>query len=202
LSDPVRSAKPTSPAGSSSAPPTRPPRIIPRPLFIGLLAGISILLILADQALKWAADAWLRGAGVVRLIGSYVVLVYAQNTGGFLSLGAGIPEPLRIALLIVLPVALLGGFAVVYLRRSELRIRDLAILCLLIGGGLGNIVDRVFRGRVTDYLLFRLSDRIRTGVMNLADLYILGVVIIIMAEILFKKKNEAPKPGGTAPEGR
>jgi signal peptidase II len=166
------------------------------------LAGISILLILADQALKWAADAWLRGAGVVRLIGSYVVLVYAQNTGGFLSLGAGIPEPLRIALLIVLPVALLGGFAVVYLRRSELRIRDLAILCLLIGGGLGNIVDRVFRGRVTDYLLFRLSDRIRTGVMNLADLYILGVVIIIMAEILFKKKNEAPKPGGTAPEGR
>lgn len=164
---------------------------------------ISALLILLDQLAKMAADRWLKEAGLVKVIGDFVVLVYARNTGAFLSLGAGLAEPLRIAFLIVLPIAVLSAFVIIYMRKPRVDGRDLALLCLLMGGGLGNLVDRIFRGEVTDYLLFTLGGRIRTGVMNLADLYILGVVIILVIELFRIRKSPEPVPGekGTSETG-
>jgi signal peptidase II len=166
--------------------------------FVILLIAFSACLIGLDQLAKFAADTGLKGAGVVRLVGDLVVLVYAQNTGAFLSMGSQLGETGRIALLIVLPVAVLTAFAVIYLRKKKLARRDLALLSLLMGGGLGNIVDRIFRGQVTDFLLFQLTPKIRTGVMNLADLYILGVVILVLVEALGKRKPDesaAKEPG-------
>jgi signal peptidase II len=168
--------------------------------FVVLLVAASLALIGLDQAAKWAADTWLRDAGTVRILGDFIVLVYAKNTGAFLSMGSKLPEPLRIAFLIVIPTAVLAAFLAVFLKKKVLRFRDLALLSLLLGGGMGNIIDRIFRGEVTDYLLFQLTQRIRTGVMNLADLYILAVILMIAADALFsgkpREKADSPDSSG------
>jgi len=161
--------------------------------FVTLLAAFSAALIGLDQLLKWLADTRLKGAGTVRIIGDFVVLVYARNPGAFLSIGDKLVQPWRTILLVILPVIVLGAFVAIFLRKKRLGGRDLALLSLLLGGGLGNILDRIFHGEVTDYLLFQLTPRIRTGVMNAADLYILAVVIIIVLETF--KKPETEKAG-------
>jgi signal peptidase II len=163
--------------------------------FVIILAAASLALIGLDQLAKWAADTWLRDSGVVKLLGDFVVLVYAKNTGAFLGLGDKLSEPLRIALLIVIPIAVLAAFLAVFLKKKVLGFRDLALLSLLLGGGLGNIIDRIFRGEVTDYLLFQLTQRIRTGVMNLADLYILGVIVMIAFDALFSGRARGKSEG-------
>jgi signal peptidase II len=50
---------------------------------------------------------------------------------------------------------------------------------LIAAGGIGNLVDRIAYGEVRDFLNFGIG-RLRTGIMNLADLYILAALILIV----------------------
>jgi lipoprotein signal peptidase len=68
-------------------------------------------------------------------------------------------------------------------------VRNLAMLCLLSGGGFGNIIDRVFKTLVTDFLNFGIG-KLRTGVMNVADLYIMALVIMLIIGMIGEGKHE------------
>jgi signal peptidase II len=154
-----------------------------------LIAALIIVLAVAcDQAAKHAARLTLRGAGVIPIAGDFVVLVYAENDGAFLGLGSTWPRPLRIALLSVLPsLAMIA--ACVALVRS--RPGGLAGFALVIGGGTGNLIDRLARdGRVTDFLNVGVGP-VRTGIFNLADLFLMvGVAVLLL---------RPPGPKGSLP---
>lgn len=163
-----------------------------RPLFIILFLAITALLIGFDQWTKVLAERYLAGRGEVPVIGNLAVLVFAQNTGAFLSLGAGLSEPLRIIGLIVLPSLLLAAAIAYFCFRQKTSARNLALACLLSSGGFGNIIDRIFKKRVTDFLNFGIGG-LRTGVMNVADLYIMALVVILV--VLMVRENGKEKAG-------
>ncbi|MFA7061088.1 MAG: signal peptidase II [Pedobacter sp.] len=101
----------------------------------------------------------------------------AENPGAFLSLGAGSPESIRFWVFTLIVGLILAGL-LVYLLTSKNNSRARIIsLSLVLGGGIGNLIDRVFNeGRVIDFMNIGIGS-LRSGVFNVADIAIsCGVV--------------------------
>jgi signal peptidase II len=145
-----------------------------------------------DQAAKHAAGLLLAGSERVTLLGDTVRFELVANPGAFLSLGAGLPELVRGAVLVGL-VPVLLAFACLLVTRSALVSRGgLIALGLIVGGGLGNWLDRMLHhGAVTDFVSLGLG-RFRTGIFNVADVAIVGGLMLL---ILFGRR--APSTGST-----
>ena len=109
-------------------------------------------------------------------------LGYAENTGGFLSLGAGWPKGPRIAVFTVAT-----GFALLALVMVAIRDRfagpSTVGLVLFVAGGSSNWIDRVVHGRVVDFLNLGIGP-FRTGVFNVADVAIMAGAGLVALEAL------------------
>lgn len=118
------------------------------------------------------------------------ILTKVENTGAFLSAGNNLPDLVRTILLTVLPILVLAYGLFYLLYKSNLpKIMQIG-LCFLIGGGIGNIYDRILYGSVTDFMHIDFGI-FRTGVFNFADVSIM-VGIGILFIISFKKKVFKP----------
>ena len=162
-----------------AAPDARPADRIGR---LAVAAALAVLLVAADQWTKVVAERELAGRGARRLAGEFAILVFTWNSGAFLSLGSGLsPVPRRILLLLVpaLILAVLGYILVKRARARGITATELAAAALLVAGGVGNLIDRAVFGAVRDFLNFGIGP-LRTGIMNLADLYILGALVILI----------------------
>lgn len=152
-----------------------------RPGTLLLIAGVVALSIASDQYTKHVARARLPAGQARTLLGGLVVLTRAENEGAFLSLGAGWPRPVRTAVfsgISSLVVAAAGAWLLV--RRPPAA--TALSLALVVGGGAGNLVDRLTRGGcVTDFLNVGIG-RLRTGIFNLADVFLLaGALLLVVA---------------------
>ena len=131
---------------------------------------LIVALIAADQLTKSIARATL-AAQMPRQYG-FVTLMYTTNPGAFLSLGAGLPPNVRAGLFSgVVTIAL--GIAAIALVRGNIQSRgDEVALAAIIGGGAGNLIDRIrFGGRVTDFI-YMSAGPLHTGIFNIADVAI------------------------------
>lgn len=135
-----------------------------------------------DHATKRAAEAWLAGTGGVALAGDAVQFQLASNPGAFLSLGAGLPEPVRQLLLLFMVPLLIGLVCLFFARHTRVTRPQWIALALVAGGGLGNWLDRVLHdGAVTDFVSLGFGP-LRTGIFNLADLAVVaGVGILVLS---------------------
>lgn len=124
----------------------------------------------------------------IEVAGDFFVLTRIENKGAFLSLGDDLPEPLRWILLAILPVAALGG-ALWYMLSREISKGLLVGICLVTGGGIGNVWDRIAYGSVTDFMHMDLW-LFRTGIFNIADVAITAGVIIIVLEMILTNRRE------------
>ena len=73
------------------------------------------------------------------------------------------------------------------LIKNNLNTATLVAIILMIGGGIGNIYDRIVHGSVTDFLYISVK-MFHTGVFNVADLCITIGISIILLQSWFKKK--------------
>ncbi len=153
----------------------------------------SILVIAANYALdritKYLAEAYLRGREPIRFLYNTVILVFAENEGAFLSAGSTWPRVVKYVVLLALPIAvcLFGSW---YIMFRESSLTKALILACVIGGGFGNLIDRLFNNfTVIDFLNFGIGS-FRTGILNIADLSVtFGVIAFILYEIADKKKH-------------
>lgn len=157
------------------------------------LVFAAVLLFAAgcDQATKQLAIDRLAGAPPVSLAGDVVRFELAANPGGFLSLGTGLPPAVRrIVFVALVPAFVLLACALV-LRSRSVSALAMAGLGLLVGGGLGNWLDRVLNGgAVTDFVSIGLGG-LRTGIFNVADLAVVAGVLLL-ACVRFEGR---PAPG-------
>lgn len=158
-----------------------------------LLLFLGVLLFSAgcDQATKRIAFDRLAGAPPVSLAGDAVRFELAANPGGFLSLGARLPgEARRLVFVVLVPATLLVVCALVLRSRT---VSALAVtgLGLVVGGGIGNWLDRLLRdGAVTDFVSVGLGG-LRTGIFNVADVAVMAGVALL----LFARTDDPPAPG-------
>jgi signal peptidase II len=143
---------------------------------LGLVIGATIG---CDRATKNLAEARLAGAPPRSFLTDTVRLEYAENTGGFLSLGADLPLWARAGLFTVGTGVALAVIPLLALRLGS-RAHALMGLGLIWAGGASNLVDRVSRGSVVDFLNVGIGP-VRTGVFNVADLAItVGALVVAL----------------------
>ncbi len=153
-----------------------------------LIMVVSI--IACDQIVKVIVRKNVEYHKQTEIIGKYLVLTKVENTGAFLGLGDSIPRPLYMILMIILPLAVVG-YALYYLiKKSDVSKLLIISLSFIIGGGIGNIIDRILYGSVTDFLYFDFV-LFHTGIVNIADMFVTFGFFIVLYEayILKGKKN-------------
>jgi signal peptidase II len=150
-----------------------------------LLLALVFFILVADQTTKSVARMTLAGAAPRHY--GVLTLVYTDNRGAFLSLGENFPESMRtIVFDIVVAIGLI--VAIVALFRSKLHRGDDIALAAIIGGGIGNLIDRLrFAGRVSDFLYLAVGP-LHTGVFNIADMAITFGVIWLMVSWMFSTR--------------
>jgi signal peptidase II len=165
-----------------------------REIFMKRLAMIFLLLLVCvgcDQSTKYTAKYFLKGQQTLSYMGDIFRLSYTENTGAFLSFSAGMPEKLRYVLLVVLVSIFLIGFLFFVIRNKKLNFVALSASTLIIGGGLGNLIDRIInKGSVIDFMNIGIGP-IRTGIFNVADLAITAGVLIFAVFHAKKSHNQA-----------
>lgn len=152
--------------------------------FTFTLIGIVILVVI-DLITKSIAQAQLQAQQPITLLGGFIKLIYAENTGGMLSFGSTIPEFLKVIIFQVLvTILLLFLFGYIIYKNDLTKIQTTAFL-LFLGGGFGNLIDRFFNdGKVVDFILLKAGG-LHTGIFNVADMYVTtGVFLIFLAAIL------------------
>ena len=163
---------------------------------IGLATAAVVFAL--DQLVKW----WVTGPLGVNQLGQsrdvvpFFAFTYAENTGVSLNLFAA-DSPMARWVLVALTTAVAITVLVWLLRES--RLRDIAGLALVLGGALGNILDRVRLGYVTDYADLHFGEFRPFLIFNLADAAItVGILIILARSFLIREKQ--PNQPETAPE--
>jgi signal peptidase II len=149
---------------------------MPRRRALLMVATIALLVLVLDQASKAWARSGLTPGHEVTVIPGWLWVRLASNTGATLGLGTG-----NNVLFAVLALIIVAAIAVLAMRGNVGGVLGLAALGAVAGGDLGNLVDRVRLGGVTDFIEVHLwpTD------FNLADAAIrLGVVLFVLALLL------------------
>jgi len=137
-------------------------------------------LLLVDQWTKILAVDHLRGNPPLIYLGGIFRFDFAINSGAFLSLGAALSPEVRFWIFVVAVGGFLAGATWVPFRDRTLDRISSFSLSIIVGGGVGNLIDRIFRENhgVVDFLNLGFGD-LRTGIFNIADMAImLGVILL------------------------
>lgn len=157
-------------------------------MFLGL--SIAFAAVLLDQLSKYYMLNEVLGQSTIIVISPVFNLVKAWNTGvsfsmfnNYGSLGAWLLS--GVALVIV-------GFLLYWLKNEANRLSQIA-LGMIIGGAIGNVIDRVRLGAVFDFLDFHIGES-HWPAFNLADSFIcIGAAILILQSVCHYLKKEEGK---------
>lgn len=149
-----------------------------------------VVILILDQLTKHAIDRWMSLHHSIPIIDGLFNLTYVRNTGAAFGIFAGSHEAFRLPFLILVSVVAIGFVCVMLKRLRETETGLITALSFILGGALGNLIDRVVFGEVIDFLDFYWS-RYHWPAFNVADSFItVGVTITLF--YLIKYKNEDP----------
>ena len=158
-----------------------------------LIFAILVVNISCDQISKSIVRNKIDTDEQVSVVDNYVTLMRVENKGAFLSLGNTLPTPIRFILLSVFPLAVLGfGLGYLFFKTNLPKLSVLGF-GFVIGGGIGNLYDRLVHGSVTDFLHIDFVI-FQTGIFNMADVSIMtGMLIVVIGSFINRPKQD-PAP--------
>ena len=146
---------------------------------------LTAVILAADQATKALAVARLPPGRPQEVIGDLLRLTLVHNPAIAFSIGHSLPEPVRRPLFLVLPLLVLAFVLVYYLRTDDLSRFQRWLVAAVLGGGLANMVDRVFRPQgVVDFVdvkFYGLFGMERYPTFNVADSSVVvgGILLLV-----------------------
>lgn len=139
---------------------------------------ISLCLFLFDQLTKLLAINFLKFSTSKTIIPGFFELTYAENTGGAFSVLEGNVLLLSIIGIIMLII----GIKQIEKTSFKNKLEEISAI-LLLGGLFGNLIDRIFRGAVIDFLDFNIFGY-DYPIFNMADIFlVIGVILLIYNEV-------------------
>ena len=121
----------------------------------------------------------------IRVLNDHLTVTRVENSGAFLSAGDSMSKTSKQIFLTLIPIiAMILGL--VYLFLKPVSGNMLIGLCFVIGGGLGNLFDRIMYGSVTDFLFVKVGI-FETGIFNLADVSIMSGMLLIFIQFFTTK---------------
>jgi signal peptidase II len=163
---------------------------------IKLVVQVSIAIVLLDQATKLFVDRTMPLHHSIPVIENFFSLTYIRNTGAAFGIFAGSHELFRLTFLIAFSLAAIG-FILVMLRRLPESEKALTVaLAFILGGAVGNLIDRLLYGEVIDFLDFYWSGY-HWPAFNVADSFITSGVLVMLFRLATTKDSDpfAPRSG-------
>ncbi len=158
---------------------------------------IMLLILVLDQLTKTLVrvnmEMYERIPLLQNLFGDTFILIRVQNSGAAFSFGFGSDLVNRIIFICV--TVLVVGIIIYLLHYAQHKIQVIAF-GLILGGALGNLIDRALFGPVTDFFSMDFPDFImeRFPVFNIADSSIFIGVVLMIIDMLFIKDKPSPLP--------
>jgi signal peptidase II len=154
---------------------------------------LTFLVILLDQVSKMIVVALLPFARPVEVLGDFLRLTYVKNPAIAFSLGRDLPSGLRTIIFLVLPLIVLAILLYFFFSSSDFSRGQRWVLAAIIGGGVGNFIDRLFRsGGVVDFIdvkFYGIFGLERWPIFNIADSTVVVAGILLLLSYFIKEKE-------------
>jgi signal peptidase II len=150
-----------------------------------------LLIAIAVLGLDQATKAWIIATipqGQDRPVSTWFTLTHWMNPGSLFGFLSYIPPKAALTVFLVLPTA--GIVFLGYLFAKAQRRLELVLLAAILGGAVGNIVDRLRFGAVVDFLYFHLPDGPGWPSFNVADACLSTGIVALLALTLFRPSPE------------
>jgi len=149
---------------------------------------LSIILFIVDQISKILAVKLIDINHSIEVIKNFFYLTYTHNTGAAFSILTG----QRLFLILIAVAILIILFN--YIRKNKVKEKiEILSFSLIIGGSLGNLIDRIVRGFVIDFIDIKIFGY-NFPVFNIADTFIvIGVFLLLIETIRKEHKNDNRK---------
>ena len=159
-------------------------------LFLTLTAGVLVL----DQASKAAVSSVLRMHEARPIIHGLLNLTLIHNTGAAFGLLAGQASPVRTLFFLTTSLLAIGVVLWMLVRLAENQKMERVALSLILGGALGNLMDRVRLGEVVDFIDIYYRSY-HWPAFNVADAAISVGVMLLLFRLLFAKEGTLGQRG-------
>ncbi|MDR2923774.1 MAG: signal peptidase II [Treponema sp.] len=163
-----------------------------------LLTGIIIIV---DQCSKsFIASKWPVGSMIKDVFNNdFLQIIHVRNKVIAFSMGQNLPDPVKPALFIALPLLVLAVLLWYYFKSNEFTNTQRWAIAGIIGGGIGNLIDRIIRPEgVVDFISIKFYGFLgfdRWPTFNLADSSVVVCCLLLFATILFNiKKTKEGQP--------
>lgn len=139
-------------------------------------------LVVVDQIIKYFIDIFLKPIGSVPVIRNILQLSYYENDGAMMGMMNG--KTLTMTILAVICLAVIAF--VIFSGKVKFGI-DYCCIVLMMSGGLGNIIDRIFRGYVIDYIEVLFVD---FYIFNFADCLVTCAAFVMIGNQIYEIYKE------------
>ena len=148
------------------------------------MLGWTIAVILLDQWTKHMAVMALQGGSAVSVLGKWLQWDYVENRGA----AFGMLQNRQVLFFVI--TAFVCVFILTYLwkHRHEDRVKRFA-LALILGGGLGNFIDRVLHQYVVDFIRVDIVPFYQFPIFNVADIAVTVGVLVLLIDLIFFEKH-------------
>jgi signal peptidase II len=173
---------------------------------------LSAAVFAVDQATKIGADRWLHGRTPVSVIPGFFTLSYSRNRGGLFGYFSDLGDPWRMVLLTALPLVAIVLIAIFLVRTDDSDRVTRTGLALILGGAAGNLLDRIVRGEVVDFLdvyaswtplrnwLVEVFGTAHWPTFNIADSCIVIGAGLLVLDLVRPMRKPAIDEGAPAPD--
>jgi len=156
---------------------------------------LTACIILSDQLSKaWIVRHVAENTVGFQFLGDFLAIVHVRNTAIAFSMGDSLPLAVKLLFFIIVPVLLVIAVLFVYFsKRFVLSSFHRWVLALFLGGGIGNLIDRIFRNfRVVDFISVKVYGFLgfeRWPTWNIADASLVVSGILLAASIILESKE-------------
>lgn len=145
---------------------------------------LSFLVIIIDQAVKMIVHLNLGLYNSIEVINDFFNITYVRNTGAAWSILSG--NTLFLILISLFALVIIYSY---FIKDKDLSKTEIISYGLLFGGIIGNLVDRVVRGYVIDYLDFKIISY-DFPIFNIADICIVVSIVLICISLVVGEYHE------------
>ncbi|MGK5082286.1 signal peptidase II [Bdellovibrionota bacterium FG-1] len=156
-----------------------------------ILIVLTACVIVFDQITKFMIVDRFRYGESIPVISGFFNLTYIRNTGAAFGILAHANPAFRIPFFVIVPIIALIAIAFIFRKIPDRDVKLSAALSLVIGGAVGNLIDRVMLSYVVDFLDFHWRYEYHFPAFNVADTAICIGVGILMLDLLSQPDDAA-----------
>lgn len=147
------------------------------------IISLIIFLIVFDQLIKFLVTLNFNLGEEFVIINNFLKFMYIKNTGAAFGMFSG-----NTFMLILIAIVLIW-YLIKEIKTNLNNRLSIISFSLVLGGALGNLIDRIFRGYIVDYISFTLFNS-EMAIFNMADIYITFGVLLLLYIVIRDGRNE------------